>query len=25
LCEYEKESCQKVITKGLYKYHFLSL
>ena len=22
LYEYERESCQKVVTKGLYKYHF---
>jgi len=21
-CDYEKESCQKVVTKWLYKYHF---
>jgi hypothetical protein len=21
-CEYERESCQKVVTKWLYKYHF---
>ena len=21
-CKYERESCQKVVTKWLYKYHF---